>query len=160
MGGWVLPYDKPILVVLGGQNELDYVSRSLSRMGYDNVGGYLSGTIASWYTNALHTEKLSLITVADLKEMMGKEKDLLVVDVRSLDEYNAGHIEGCKNVYAGLVEQHTDEIPRDRPVALICKSGTRSGFASSMLLRMGYTNIFNVLGGMTAWGKAGYPVTN
>jgi hydroxyacylglutathione hydrolase len=83
----------------------------------------------------------------------------LVVDVRSLDEYNSGHIDGCKHVYAGLVEQRADEIPRDRPVALICKSGTRSGFASSMLLRMGYRNIYNVLGGMTAWGNAGYPVT-
>jgi hydroxyacylglutathione hydrolase len=82
----------------------------------------------------------------------------VVVDVRSLDEYNGGYIEGCRHVYAGLVEQHADEIPQDRPVALICKSGTRSGFASSMLLRLGYKNIFNVLGGMTSWVNAGYPV--
>jgi hydroxyacylglutathione hydrolase len=157
-GGGVLPYDKPILLVLGGQDELDYVSRSLSRMGYDNVGDYLTGTIASWYLSALPIEKLSLLTVADLKEMMDKDEDLMVVDVRSLDEYNGGHIEGCKHIYAGLVEEHMDEIPRDRPVALICKSGTRSGFAASMLLRMGYKDIYNVLGGMTSWVNAGYPV--
>jgi len=158
MSGWVLPYDKPILLVLGGQDELDYVARSLSRMGFDNVGGYLSGTVASWYLNALPIEKLNLLTAADLKEMMAKDEGLLVVDVRSLDEYNGGHIEGSKHVYAGLVEQRAGEIPRDRPVALICKSGTRSGFASSMLLRMGYRNVYNVLGGMTAWVNAGYTV--
>jgi len=159
MGGWVLPYDKPLLLVLGGQDELDYVARSLSRMGYDNIGGYLTGTIASWYLNALPIERFNLITAPDLKEMMEKDENLLVVDVRSLDEYNGGHIDCCKHLYAGLVEQHADEIPKDRPVALICKSGTRSGFASSMLLRMGYTNVYNVLGGMTSWGNAGYPVT-
>ena len=160
MGGWVLPYEKPILLVLGGQGELDYVSRSLSRIGYDNLGGYLTGTIASWYLNAFPVEKLNLLTATDLKEMMEKYKNLLVLDVRSLDEYNSGHIDGCKHIYAGLVEQYANEIPKDRPVALICKSGTRSGFASSMLLRMGYKNIYNVLGGMTSWANAGYPVAN
>ncbi|MBN2336491.1 MBL fold metallo-hydrolase [Candidatus Bathyarchaeota archaeon] len=157
MGGWVLPYDKPLLLVLGGHGELDYVSRSLARMGYDNISGYLTGTIASWYTNALPVETLNLITVAELKHRISKE-NMMVLDVRSLEEYGSGHIEGSKHIYAGTVEQHGDKVPRDRPVAVICKSGTRSGFASSMLLRMGYRNIYNVLGGMTAWGKAGYPV--
>jgi hydroxyacylglutathione hydrolase len=158
MGGWVLPYDKPLLLVLGGQDELDYVARSLARIGYDNIGGYLTGTIASWYLNALPVEELKLLTVSRLKKMREKDEDLIILDVRTLDEYNSGHIEGCKHVYAGLIERHAHEIPRDRPVALICKSGTRSGFASSILLKLGYTKIYNVLGGMTSWGNAGYPI--
>lgn len=156
IAGWVLPYDKPLLLVLGGQNELDYVATSLARMGYDNIGGYLAGTIASWYLNALPIMKLNLLTVFDLKEMMERNKDLLVLDVRTLDEYRIGHIDGCKHIYAGLLEKHAEKIPKNRPVALICKSGTRSGFASSILLRMGYKDIYNVMGGMTAWSNAGY----
>jgi hydroxyacylglutathione hydrolase len=157
LAGWVLPYDKPLLLVLAKQEELDYIASSLARMGYDNVNGYLTGTIAAWYLNALPIETLNLLTVFDLKEMMEKVKDLLVLDVRTLDEYKSGHIEGCKHIYAGLIEKHAEEIPDNRPVALICKSGTRSGFASSILLRMGYKDIYNVMGGMTAWGNADYP---
>jgi hydroxyacylglutathione hydrolase len=157
MAGWVLPYDKPLLLVLGGQNELDYVAKSLARMGYDNVNGYLTGTIASWYLNALPIRTLNLLTVFDLKEMMERKENPLVLDVRTLDEYRSGHIDGCKHIYAGLIEKHVDMIPKNRPVALICKSGTRSGFASSILLRLGYRNVYNVMGGMTAWSNAAYP---
>jgi hydroxyacylglutathione hydrolase len=157
IGGFVLQYDKPILLVLGSQSQLDPTARSLMRVGYDNLGGYLGGTIVSWYKEALPVTKLSLINVTDLKEMMSEE-ELFVLDVRSIDEYRGGHIDGSLNLYAGTLNDNYRQVPRDKPVAVICKTGTRSSFACSVLLRHGFRNLHNVLGGMDAWKHNGYPM--
>jgi hydroxyacylglutathione hydrolase len=159
LGGWVLPYDKPILLVLGDLNHLDYVARSLIQIGYDNIAGYLVPSIASWYKEVHPIQKLNLMTVVDLKEKIDIGEDMLVLDVRSKDEYIEGHIEGSLNIYVGLLEGRLNEVPNNKPVAVVCKSGTRSSFASSILLRAKRENIHNVLGGMDSWMKAGYPVT-
>jgi len=107
----VLPYDKPILLVLGSQEHLDYVARSLVRMGYDDLGGYLAGTIASWYKEVLPVEGLGLMTVADLRDRLEEDGDWVVLDVRSRDEWEEGHIEGCTNIYVGLLQQRLDDVP-------------------------------------------------
>jgi len=160
LAGWVLPYDKPILLVLGDLEHLDYVARSLTRMGYDDIGGYLVPSIVSWYKAVYPIETLDLMTVVDLKEKMDAGEDWLVLDVRSRDEYLGGHIDGSLNIYVGLLEGRVYEVPEGRPTAVVCKSGTRSSFASSILLRAGREDIHNVLGGMDAWNRAGYPVTD
>ena len=160
LGGWVLPYDKPILLVLGDQEHLDYIARSLIRLGYDNIGGYLVPSIVSWYKAVYPLETLDLMTVVDLKEQLDMGEDWLVLDVRSKDEWLEGHIEGSLNIYVGLLEGLVNEVPEGRPIAVVCKSGTRSSFACSILLRAERENIHNVLGGMDAWKRAGYPITS
>lgn len=158
LGGWVLPYDKPILLVLGDQRHLDYVARSLIRLGYDNLVGYLAPSIVSWYKAALPLESLDLMTVIELKEKLENGEDWLVLDVRSKDEWLQGHIDGGINIYVGQLEGRVDEVPEGKQIAVICKSGTRSSFACSILLRASHENIHNVLGGMDAWKNAGYPI--
>jgi hydroxyacylglutathione hydrolase len=157
MAGWVLPYDKPILLVLGNQSELKETITGLARIGYDNIMGYLKPSIVSWYLTARPIERLGMMTTPELKGKLDKE-DWMVLDVRSIGEYESGHIEGSINIYTGLLPQNLDKIPKDKPVAVICKSGTRSGFGSSILKRYGFENIHNVMGGMTSWSNAGYPM--
>ncbi|MBD3205544.1 MBL fold metallo-hydrolase [Candidatus Bathyarchaeota archaeon] len=157
MGGWVLPFDKPIVLIVGNQSDVDYISRSYARMGFDNIEAYLGGTIASWYKEALPVKTMSMITPHDLKQSLDEGKDWFILDVRSKEEYESGYIESCKNIYAGLIPTQLKEIPKDKPIAIYCKSGTRSSFVSSILLRNGYKNVHNMLGGMTSWIKANYP---
>jgi hydroxyacylglutathione hydrolase len=158
MSGWVLPYDKPILMILGNPEHLEYIYRSLLRLGYDNIEGYLQSTMVSWYKAAMPVTSSGMTTVIELKKKMDGEEKISVLDVRNVEEYESGHIKGTKNYYAGRIAEYAGKIPRDHPVALICKSGTRSSFASSILYRNGFDNVINVLGGMTAWKNAGYPV--
>lgn len=158
MAGWVLPYDKLIILVLGNLSELEETVTSLGRIGYDNIVGYLKPSIVSWYLSGKPVEALKLLTSIELREKMEKE-DLTILDVRSIEEYESGHIEGSLNIYTGLIPKRYQEIPQDKPIAVICKSGTRSGFASSILLRLGIKDIYNVMGGMTSWKNAGYPVS-
>jgi hydroxyacylglutathione hydrolase len=158
LAGWVLPYDRPLLLLLSSQGQLDTVARNLIRIGYDNLEGYLVPSIVSWYKSALPLERLEMMTVTEFKARMDGGEDWTVLDVRSRDEYSKGHIEGSLNIYVGLLEGRMDEVPEDRRVAVVCKTGTRSSFASSILLRAGRRNIVNVLGGMEAWMKTGYDV--
>jgi hydroxyacylglutathione hydrolase len=153
--GWVLPYDKPLLLVLGKPERLEVISLSLARLGYDNVEGYLQGTISSWYLASKTVEKLGLMQAPELNEVY-EDSEWYVLDVRSKEEYEAGHIPGSHNIYVGKIPDHLDEVPENKKIAVICKSGTRSGFGCSILKRHGYKDIYNVLGGMTGWKIKGY----
>ena len=83
-----------------------------------------------------------------------------MLDVRTDREWNAGHIEGAHHIHGGKLEERYDEVPRDRPVAVICGTGYRASIASSFLKREGYRDVANVLGGMTAWRAAGLSVAS
>lgn len=83
-----------------------------------------------------------------------------VLDVRTEGEWAAGHIDGAIHIHGGKLQERFAEVPRDRPVAVVCGSGYRASIASSFLQREGYEGVQNVMGGMTAWKAAGLPATN
>jgi hydroxyacylglutathione hydrolase len=161
--GWVLPYDKPILLVVEDMREVDEAVRYLVRLGYDKVEGFLcdalSCTMEAWYNRALPVEHTKLLTVQELKELLTKGEDLLVLDVRSDGEWEEFHIEGATHIYVGHLQEHVSELPKDKPIAVLCNVGRRSSLGTSILLRNGFRDVYNVLGSMTAWRNAGYPVT-
>ena len=158
--GWFLAYDKPLLLVLEDDAQLDEAVRFLTRLGYDNIPAYLKGGIEAWYDFSYFVEKLDLITVHELKAKIDKAESFTLLDVRSQDEWEAGHIAGAKHIYVGHVEQKLAEIPSDKPVVVICNIGRRASIAASLLLRAGYSRVSNVLGSMAAWRQAGYPTVS
>ena len=158
-GGWVLPYDKPILLVLEDQSHLERAVRYLIRAGYDQVIGYLRDGTEGWYNAGFPTENLPLLSVHQLRSMLDQSAELLVLDTRGEDEWESGHIAGSLHIYVGYLEQRLAEVPKDRPVAVICNVGHRAGLGASILLRAGYTKVYNVLGSVKAWVAAGFPVT-
>ena len=157
-GGWVLPYDKPILLVLEDQSHLERAVRYLIRAGYDQISGYLRDGTEGWYNAGFPTESLSLLSVHQLKNMLDRDEELLVLDTRGQDEWESGHISGSLHIYVGYLESRLGEVPKDRPIAVICTVGHRAGLGSSILLRAGYPNVYNVLGSVKAWMAAGFPV--
>jgi rhodanese-related sulfurtransferase len=82
----------------------------------------------------------------------------LLIDVRQPDEWRAGHAPNARLIPLESLASRLSEIPRDRAVLLICRSGNRSGSAQRQLLQLGYEQVFNVSGGMHAWAGAGLPV--
>ncbi|MDD5038363.1 MAG: MBL fold metallo-hydrolase [Dehalococcoidales bacterium] len=157
--GWVLSYDKSILLVLEDQSHLERAVRYLIRAGYDKIAGYLKGGTESWYNAGFTTESLALLSVHELKAKLDRHERLLVLDTRDQNEWDSGHIKEALHIYAGHLEQRLSEVPRDKPVAVICNVGHRAGLGASILLRAGYPQVYNVLGSVSAWIAAGFPVT-
>jgi hydroxyacylglutathione hydrolase len=157
--GWVLPYDKPILLVLENQYHVERAVHYLIRAGYDWITGYLRNGTEGWYNAGFPTENLPLLSVHQLKSMLDRGEDLLVLDTRGQDEWDSGHIKDAIHIYVGHLEQRLAEVLKDKPIAVICSVGHRAGLGASILLRAGYPKIYNVLGSVKAWIAAGFPVT-
>lgn len=82
----------------------------------------------------------------------------VLIDVREPSEWRNGHAPGAALIPLGELPTRLGEVPRDREVLLICRSGNRSGQAQRLLQARGYTRVVNVAGGMLAWERAGLPV--
>ena len=104
-------------------------------------------------------EATSVPRAVDVHEARRRQSaGALLVDVRQPDEWSAGHAPQARLISLGSLASRLAEIPRDRQVLLICRSGNRSGSAQRQLLQLGYEQVFNVSGGMNAWVGAGFPV--
>lgn len=156
--GWVLPYDKPILLVLEEKEQLETAVRYLIRLGYDNIAGYLNGGVTAWYMKALPINGFNLISVHSLKNKLENREEITLLDVRKKKEWDEGHIEGAKNIYVGELEENLDKVPKKFPIVVYCDSSRRSSIAASVLKKRGYNSVYNVLGSMTAWKNAGYDI--
>jgi len=80
------------------------------------------------------------------------------IDVRTPEEYAEGHIKGAKLIPLQELPHRLAEVPKDRQVYVYCHSGNRSARGATILAGQGFTNIENIVGGITAWQEAGYPV--
>ena len=158
--GWVLPYDRPILLMVDQASQVESVVTNLLRVGFDDIQGFVDGGINAWETAGFPLERLNTASVHQLQQLRQNEKRLVVVDVRTESEWNAGHIEDALHIHGGTLPDRVEEIPADRPVAVVCGSGYRASIASSFLRREGFEDVTNVLGGMSAWKAADLPVTN
>ncbi|MBI4284487.1 MAG: MBL fold metallo-hydrolase [Chloroflexi bacterium] len=157
--GWVLSYNQPRLLVLPDQSYLDRAVRYLIRADFDPPAvGYLKGGMEGWYNAGLPIESLTPLSAHQLKTKLDRGEAITVLDVRSQREWDEGHIEGAMHIYVGHLAERLTEVPRTRPVAVLCRVGHRASLAASILLRAGYLEVGNVLGSMEAWEAAGYPV--
>ena len=156
--GWVLPYDRPILIVPEDPADVPDVVTHLIRVGFDDVQGYLEGGLPDWETQGFELSRLETISVHDLSARLnGSENQPFVLDVRTDSEWEGGHIEGACHIHGGKLQERFSEVPKDRPVAVVCGTGYRASIAASFLKREGYEDVANALGGMAAWKAAGLP---
>jgi rhodanese-related sulfurtransferase len=98
------------------------------------------------------------IDVAAAAAQRGGPDNALLVDVRELDEFATVRVDGAALVPTSTFADRHGELPKDRPLLLICHSGSRSAAATGYLLRSGWSDVVNVAGGMVAWERAGLPV--
>jgi rhodanese-related sulfurtransferase len=90
------------------------------------------------------------ITVEDLKRMKDSGEDFQLIDVREDFEYEMSNLNGELIPLGGILIE-TDKISHDKPVVIMCRSGKRSAMAVMQLEAQGYTNLYNLQGGILAW---------
>ena len=95
---------------------------------------------------------------ASAKLEAADEAGALLVDVREPDEYETVRANGAVLVPMSEFAARAVELPKDRPIYVICASGNRSAAATGFLLRSGWTDVANVAGGTAEWERRGLPV--
>jgi rhodanese-related sulfurtransferase len=82
---------------------------------------------------------------------------VIVVDVRQQAEWKTGHIEGALHIPLTQLSNRQHQLPSDKTIVTVCRSGHRSALAARTLTRAGH-DVLNLRGGMNAWARAGLPL--
>jgi hydroxyacylglutathione hydrolase len=151
--GTVLGLKAHPVLIAGNDEQLSEARVRLARIGIEDLGGYLHGGIAAWQSVGLPIVLLPQISVGDL-DLKLKSGKIQVLDVRREPEWDAGHIAGASWWPLDNFKVSPPEVDHDAPLAVHCKGGYRSMIACSLLLRAGFRNVTNVVGGLDSWQQA------
>jgi glyoxylase-like metal-dependent hydrolase (beta-lactamase superfamily II)/rhodanese-related sulfurtransferase len=155
--GTLLDPAQPVLIVAADDDGAREAVLRLARVGLENVAGSLAGGVGAWRASERPLATIPQITVADLRGLVGRG-DLQVIDVRRGGEYAGGHVPGAITAPLDRLADEARRLDSARPTAVICAGGYRSSAASSLLSRLGFKDLRNVVGGTGAWIEAGYEV--
>lgn len=159
--GWLLPYDRPVYVVVeeGNLEALDDVVLSLATIGIDRVEGYFTDEIfEKWSEKTGHSlEGIERLTIDEAEKRL-KQHDFSVIDVRGELERDAGYVPGTRHIPLGYLTKRLAELPADQAIGVHCQGGTRSPIAASLLKAHGIKNVFDMNAGFAGWKAAGKEV--
>jgi rhodanese-related sulfurtransferase len=103
------------------------------------------------------TAKKTTVSPREVYERRTDEK-ALIIDVRTPAEFKQERIEQAVNKPLDSIEKWVNELPKDKTIYFVCRSGSRSGIAQRITAQRGYTDAYNMAGGMIAWRREGLPV--
>ncbi|PKA83585.1 rhodanese-related sulfurtransferase [Ulvibacter sp. MAR_2010_11] len=103
---------------------------------------------------------LKILSPQEFEAKIGLDSLSQLVDVRTVEEYNDGHLSFATNysITDEDFQKNAVSLVKERPVYVYCKSGGRSARASKLLVDLGFTQVYDLQGGITAWQAAGLPV--
>jgi rhodanese-related sulfurtransferase len=96
-------------------------------------------------------------TPKEVSDLLASDPNVQLVDVRRWSEHNAGHIAGATLIELSELSDNLDQIDKDRPVVLYCRSGARSSMGAEALTQAGY-DAHNMTGGLLEWDATGLPL--
>ena len=157
--GWVLPYDRDLYLLVPGEDEAPArrAASELAMIGLDRVTGWIGAdAVSEWKARGGAMVSSRQIAPTDVAAQISE--GTTVVDVRSAAEWRTGHVTGSLHVPLGRLVPHMADKPRDRPVILLCESGSRSAIGASLLTAAGFSDVSNLTGGIAAWRRDGLPL--
>ena len=103
---------------------------------------------------------LPIVTAEDLKQAIDENRDVVILDVRTPDEYTKAKIKGSINIPVDSIATEVEEIVTDKNkiIYVYCLSGSRSNIAVDTMQKLGYKNVFDVKSGLLAWRANQYPL--
>src|SRR5262249_513233 len=128
------------------------------RVGLEKVTGFLKDGVLAWHQAGLPLATIEQISVEELRLRIEEGSMETIIDVRRPPEWASGHIENASHMPLNHLAQSPLSLSLYSKVAVVWASGYRSSIASSLLEQLGFRNISNVVGGMTAWNNAKLPV--
>ncbi len=153
----VAPAGAEIVMVAASDGDERDAAELLAAVGI-RVCGFLEGGMTAWRTEGRPIRRIELIDPEELARRVEGPRAPLVLDVRNAAEYAGEHIPDSLHIPYGDLAGRLGELPRDRPIAAICRGGKRSGLAASILQREGFADVVHVGQGVGAWRNGGHPV--
>lgn len=155
----VIPPEKKLLLISDGRKNLDAAVNMLRIVGLDQELSFAVISKETFPSLKASQESFPLISPQELLSKLKKEPEIVqVVDVRTVPEWQSGHIEGAVHIMLNEISEKIPDLSKDKTLVFICGSGYRSSIAASLMQREGYKDICNVQGGMQEWNKAQLPV--
>ncbi len=156
---WIADREQPIVLVGRDDDDARVAGTLALAVGMRRFGGILSGGMTSWRQERRPVDRIERIEVPELARRRDGGDDVQILDVRSRQEYDAGHIPGSVFETYHDIRSLPDGIDPSRPVAVICGSGQRAAVAASLVRRYGATVVAHVVnGGVPQWGREGHPL--
>lgn len=150
VGALIKDINQPILLVSPEGREEEVITR-LSRVGFDNVLGYLEGSFETWQKAGKEIDTLESISAENLAEKISNNQP--VFDVRKPGEYTSEHIKVAESTPLDFLNNHITEFPKKDKFYIHCAGGYRSVIAGSILKARGFHNVVDVAGGFGAIKK-------
>ena len=158
VGALITDINQPIVLIAPEGREEEVVTR-LSRVGYDNTLGYLTGGIEAWQGAGYETDTVVSVTAEELTLIEKMGLDGVVLDVRKPTEYLTQHVVGADNFPLDYINRNMDRLDRQQKYYLHCRSGYRSMVAASILKARGFHQLADVHQGWKAIEKSELPIT-
>jgi phage shock protein E len=100
------------------------------------------------------------VDVGEARDLISEKADLVILDVRTVAEFDSGHLEGAINIPVEVLSGRLSELNPNDELLVYCRTGNRSTTAVEILEENGYDRIYHMDGGITAWGNAGFPTVS
>jgi len=142
----LIDLQKPIVLVCDAGKERESILR-LTRTGFENILGYLSGGFETWKLAGKPIDMVISIEPDELLMDAKFEKDIQIIDVRKPGEWESGHMPQAQHISLQELGDSANQFDKNKPYYIHCASGYRSMIAASLLKQNGITNIRNVSGG-------------
>jgi glyoxylase-like metal-dependent hydrolase (beta-lactamase superfamily II)/rhodanese-related sulfurtransferase len=144
---WLVEPGETVVLVGRDDEEARGAAVLAESVGVTRIAGFLAGGMTSWREERRPVERIERVSVPELRE---RASQLQILDVRELDEWDAGHIAGSLHTPYHDIHALPDGLDPDEPVAVICSSGQRAATAASLLRRHGAGEVLHVVdGGVT-----------
>jgi hydroxyacylglutathione hydrolase len=151
--GWLLPPDRPLLLVGDDPEQEQESIRQLARIGYDQVAGTLEGGIDAWVVTGRPVSTFPRIRADELEGRLLQGEQLVVVDVREAHEWLAGRIPGSVNLPLHQVPVAAASLPLGTQLAIHCGHGYRGTLGASLLAQAGRERVVVVEDGYAGWAN-------
>lgn len=158
VGAMIVDVQQPIVLVCSPGTEEEAVTR-LSRVGFDNVVGYLNGGFDAWKNAGKEIDTVNRISASDFEQRVDVQTDT-IIDIRKPSEYEAEHVENAENKPLDYINDWIKDLNPEKHFYIHCAGGYRSMIASSILQSRGYRNFTEIEGGFNAIKSTKIPVTN
>jgi rhodanese-related sulfurtransferase len=98
------------------------------------------------------------VSIQEARQLIEEKKKLIIVDVRTIPEYNEGHIENAINIPVQELADRLDELNKNDELLIYCRTGNRSSTAVDILSDAEFTMIYHMHEGISVWIQQGYPI--